>query len=104
MQGEWIIYPEKIVAASAGAAIKLHFNAGKVYAVMGVEDHKVTVNARLNGEPLTNKKGNDVTNSEVDVTNNQLYFLVSLKQAGEGTLELTATRPGLELYTFTFGN
>lgn len=103
LQGKWIIYPDKIVSVSAGSAVKLHFNAANVYAVMGAPLHSVKLTIRLNDKLVTNEKGNDVTNSEVIVSGTRLYSLIQLKQAGEGTVELMAESPGVEIYTFTFG-
>lgn len=103
LQGDWIVSADKIVAAGAGASIKLHFYAGKVFAVMGVATQPVKVKLLLNGELLVENKGEDVLNSEINVAKNQLYSLVQFKQVGEGIVEITATSSGLEMYTFTFG-
>ena len=103
LQGDWIVSADKIVAASAGASIKLHFYAGKVFAVMGVATQPVKVKLLLNGELLVENKGEDVLNSEINVAKNQLYSLVQFKQVSEGIVEITAATSGLEMYTFTFG-
>ena len=94
LQGNWIIYADKIVAASSDASIKLHFRAKHVYAVMGAPIHPVPLNIRLNGK----------ASGEINVLHQQLYTVVELKQSHEGTVELIAQHPNLELYTFTFGN
>jgi len=104
LKGLWWVYPDKIVSGAAGAAIKLHFNAGKVYAVMGAPHGKVAVDVLLNDKKLVSEQGSDVTNGQVTVTGNRLYSLVQFKQFGNGTLELIAEGEGLEVYTFTFGN
>lgn len=104
LQGNWTVYPDKIVANSAGAALKIHFSAGKVYAVMGAPEENVKVTLRLNGAPLTANAGDDVTQSVVDVGAHELYSLLRFNQEKNGELELIAGAPGLELYTFTFGN
>lgn len=104
LTGNWIINGDKIISASSGASIKLHFNAVKVYAVMGAPpSHKINLKLFLNGKPVTNQAGKDVSNSIVSVSSNQLYSLIELPHENEGILELTATAPGLEIYTFTFG-
>lgn len=104
LKGLWIVYADKIVSGATGASIKLHFNAGKVYAVMGAPHGRVHVDLRLNGEKLIAEKGVDVINGQVTVERNQLYSLVQLNRFGNGIIELTADAPGLEIYTFTFGN
>jgi cytochrome c biogenesis protein CcdA/thiol-disulfide isomerase/thioredoxin len=93
LQGKWIIHSEHVVSASSSAAIKLHFHAKKVYAVMGAVNHPVKVKIRLNQKTI----------KEIEVTHQQLYTLVDSNQSEEGTLELIAESPDLEVYTFTFG-
>lgn len=104
LQGEWIIYSDKIVAQSAGAKIKLHFNAGTVFAVLGNSGSDVKVNVYLNGQLISKFSGSDVIDGGVDVTSNRLYSIIDLKKVGAGVVELEATQPGLEIYTFTFGD
>lgn len=96
LSGNWTATADKIVAASAGAAVKLHFAASRVYAVMGVTNTPVKVLTTL-------KTSSGVSKSTVTVKQHQLYELVHWQAAGEGELELTANSPGLEIYTFTFG-
>jgi cytochrome c biogenesis protein CcdA/thiol-disulfide isomerase/thioredoxin len=103
LKGEWKIAGEKIVALKAGAAIKLHFYAKNVYAVMGNTGIPVKVRLALNGEAVVLEKGGAVINSNVLVKNNKLYYLLAFPQEKEGIVELTALSPGLEIYTFTFG-
>jgi hypothetical protein len=103
LNGKWMIYPDKIVAASVGASLKMHFIARNIYAVMGARLHPVSVKLTLNRLALTVEKGSDVEDSHVQVSPQQLYSLVQLKESGEGTIELTAASAGLEIYTFTFG-
>lgn len=95
LQGTWLINRDKIVAMTAGSAIKLHFNAAKVFAVMGSISHPIVVNFKLN---------NNVKENTVTVSHDQLYSLTTYPKAQEATIEMIATTPGLVIYTFTFGN
>lgn len=104
LKGLWFVYADKIVSGASGASIKLHFNAGKVYAVMGAPNGRIVIDLRLNGEKLIAEKGTDVINSQIMVERNQLYSLVQLNRFGNGIIELMAEGPGLEIYTFTFGS
>lgn len=103
LKGNWVIDAEKIVAASAGASIKLNFTSKNVYAVMGAPSNKINLKLLLNGELVIEQKGEDVFNSQVIVSNNQLYSLIHSNSQNEGLLELIVMSPGLEIYTFTFG-
>lgn len=103
LKGLWFVYSDKIVSGAAQSSLKLHFNARKVYIVMGAPQGPVRVTLRLNGEKLLTDKGSDVSNSEITVERNQLYSLVQFNRFSNGIIELTADGPGLEIYTFTFG-
>ncbi len=93
LEGDWVITPEKI-ATSQAAKIKIHFQAGKVFAVMGQHaGHAIPVEIRLDG----------VLQNTIQVSDHTLYTLVDLPEPKQGIVELTATEPGLEIYTFTFG-
>lgn len=104
LNGKWIIYPDRIVSAAPNAAIKLNFNAGQIFAVMGVRLAPVTVNVLLNGQTVIKDKGSDVIEGKINVKGHQLYSLIDLEKPGKGTLELVAASEGVEIYTFTFGN
>ncbi len=106
LQGVWQVKEDKIVAAKANAALKIHFNAArKVFIVMGANNKKpIKLQLLLNGKKLEQGKGKDVESSAVLVDKHALYELVALKEPDSGLLEIIATQPGVEIYTFTFGN
>lgn len=104
LQGSWIIGPEYIVSAFSQAAIKIKFNAKKVFVVMGSSNGKpIQVRVALNGAPIKDEKGKDVKEGVMTVTQHRLYEAVVLPGTDTGELQLTASDPGLEVYTFTFG-
>jgi hypothetical protein len=93
-----------IVSASNEAAVKLRFNAKHVYIVMGnPHDKPIKVKLLLNGEEVVDDQGKDVQNGEVMVNGHALYDVLSFKSSESGVLEIMASEPGLEVYTFTFG-
>lgn len=95
LNGDWTVNGRYIAAMSQGASIKLHFFASKVFAVMGTVSG---VNV-----PVT-IKFNDVTQTRpLLVKESTLYPLLSFAKPEDGTIELIAEKPGLQLYTFTFG-
>jgi hypothetical protein len=104
LHGSWVVAYEKIISKQTGAAIKIHFNAQNVYAVMGTSGKAVKVKVMYNGAPLTNSAGSDVKDGILDVSGHTLYNIIALPQATSGELELISTEPSLEIYTFTFGS
>jgi cytochrome c biogenesis protein CcdA/thiol-disulfide isomerase/thioredoxin len=104
LQGKWIFGGEYITSAAENAALKIRFHAKKVYVVMGNStDAPIDVKVTLDGEAIVNDKGSDVENSMVSVPGHGLYNVVSFSSAQSGVLTLTASKAGLEVYTFTFG-
>jgi hypothetical protein len=104
LQGSWKIMPDRIISNENNAAVKINFIARKVYIVMGnTTDKAINVNLLLNGNSITNEKGKDVKNSSIQVDKHTLYEAIVFTQPGSGTLQVTSSTPGLEIYTFTFG-
>ena len=96
LQGPWLVNSDKITSEHKDVAIKIHFNAKKVFAVMGSKaNHPVKIKLLLNDQA--------VTNGEIEVTGHDLYTLLDLPELTDGYLELLVSEPGLEMYTFTFG-
>lgn len=95
LKGKWFVDAEKIIAQQAGASLRIHFWARKVFLVMGVPPGKsVAVKVLLNGTLV----------KMVTVNQHTLYTLLSLDKGQPGTLELQAVSPGLSAYAFTFGS
>jgi len=104
LQGNWKIMSERIESQGFNSAIKIHFNAKKVFIVMGSATGKpIQVKLALNGESVVNGKGKDVANSMIIVSRHTLYNAISLNTPQSAILELITNDPGLEMYTFTFG-
>jgi cytochrome c biogenesis protein CcdA/thiol-disulfide isomerase/thioredoxin len=104
LQGDWRVAADKVTATAKGAAVKIHFKAGKVFVVMGnAAGIPIKVKLLLNGEVITHEKGKDVVNSVIQVNGHALYQALELQSSTSGILQLLAASPGLEVYTFTFG-
>ena len=86
--GRWTVGPQRIVAG-AGAQLRLHFQAQKVYLVLG---GKGRVEKLVDGRPA----------GAIGVNGDRLYTVLSLPKPTEATLELRFTA-GLSAYAFTFG-
>jgi cytochrome c biogenesis protein CcdA/peroxiredoxin len=105
LSGLWAVASEKIVSAQADAALKIHFNAGKIFVVMGnATSQPIKVKLLLNGEQVVKEKGKDVVDSSIVVSGHRLYEAVVMKSSSNGVLQIIASAPGLEVYTFTFGS
>lgn len=104
LKGAWKVNAEQIISAAPDAALKIHFNARKVFIVMGNSTgFPITVKLTIDGEAVKSEQGKDVVNSAITVKNNRLYEAIVLPQSSSGILQLNASAPGLEIYTFTFG-
>jgi cytochrome c biogenesis protein CcdA/thiol-disulfide isomerase/thioredoxin len=104
LEGSWVIFPDRVVSDSSDSALKFNFNARKVYIVMGNSTGKsIKVKLTLNGSAITSHQGKDLSDSAIDVNSNALYEALILDKAQVGTIELKPESPGLEVYTFTFG-
>lgn len=104
LAGSWLVNEKSIQAQSANASINIHFNAKKVFMVMGNDtDKPVKLKVLLNGKRLLVGKGKDVKDSSILVNKHSIYEVVSQKQFGSGYLQVTATEPGVVVYTYTFG-
>jgi cytochrome c biogenesis protein CcdA/thiol-disulfide isomerase/thioredoxin len=86
--GVWTILAERGIA-DRGARLRLHFNASKVYLVLGGHGR---VRVLVNGRP----------ERTVRVTADKLYTLVDRPRELDAVLELRFT-PGVSAYAFTFG-
>ena len=86
--GRWRVDPERIVAG-AGARLRLHYQASKVYLVLA---GKGRVRTFLDGKAARS----------VRVDGDRLYTLVSDQMEHDRLLELRFT-PGVAAYAFTFG-
>lgn len=104
LSGKWQIESERSIAKHSGAALRLHFTAGKVFLVLGTADGKpIEASLTLNGKPLGAVSGADVHNGIVTVDSHRLYALIDQTDVSDGVVEITAKRAGLEVYAFTFG-
>ncbi len=106
LNGKWAIGGEKIMSRDPHAALRLHFNAKKVFLVLGSESGKpLDLGIALNGQPVSAKeKGKDVVNGKLHLTGYRLYELINQPQAKSGLLELRNAPVGLTAYAFTFGS
>ncbi len=105
LDGKWKIEREKIVSGGKGAALRLDFNARKVFLVLGGANGKpVRATVTLNGEPVGGNAGKDAPDGTVIVERNTLYELIDQGAPKRGVIEIEAQEQGLEAYAFTFGS
>jgi cytochrome c biogenesis protein CcdA/thiol-disulfide isomerase/thioredoxin len=101
-RGRWRIERESATAA-AGAAIDLNFGARRVFLVLGSERGARRMRVLLDGAPILDRlAGEDVSDGFATISEQRLYRLVELPDAGRHTLTLEP-EPGIEGYAFTFG-
>lgn len=104
LQGRWRVGLDKITSEKTNASIEIHFNASKVFVVMGSSSDKpIQVKLLLDGQSV-NHKGSDVqSDNSILVDRHRLYEALSFDKPTTGVLQLAAGDAGLEVYTFTFG-
>lgn len=104
LSGKWRVEKERIIAQEAGAKLRFHFTAKKVFVVLGSKNGKeVAVNVMFNGKLPGDSSGQDAADGKLTVSNHALYEIIDQQSAKEGVLEITSEDPGLEAYAFTFG-
>lgn len=104
LEGHWQVDADKIISKTSNAKLRLNFNAKKVFMVLGNSTGKpITISLQLNGKPLSEFSGQDVSNSLLTVDKYMLYELIKFNTPTNGLLEINVNQPGLEAYTFTFG-
>ncbi len=105
LQGKWLVNAQKIVAMSTVSAIKIHFRAKHVYAVMGnTTSTPISVKVLFNGKPIDPaESGMDVKDAAISVTGQRLYEVANFPSVISGEITLIVEGAGVELYTFTFG-
>jgi cytochrome c biogenesis protein CcdA/thiol-disulfide isomerase/thioredoxin len=104
LQGGWRAGGEHLTSVQAGAALRLNFNASKVFLVMGSASGKpITVRLRLNRQAPGNQAGQEVRGAMLTVGRNTLYTLIDQPAARQGLLDIESGAPGLQVYAFTFG-
>ncbi len=100
--GTWQITADGATAARAGG-IDAEFEAEKVFLVLGSSGAPRRVSVSLDGEPVPQRlAGEDVRGGAATITNQRLYRLIDLPEAGRHRLELRF-EPGVSGYAFTFG-
>ncbi len=99
--GPWN-FSDQYAENRGNGSIIFHYNAKNVYLVASA-DNATAVRVLLDGKPITDGAGTDVSGSVAMIRENQLYTIVEGADYGEHTLELDIPQPGLRAYTFTFG-
>jgi cytochrome c biogenesis protein CcdA/thiol-disulfide isomerase/thioredoxin len=105
LQGGWTIAGDRITSGEANSSLRLDFTARKVFLVLGTSSgHPIKATLKLNGVPIGDAAGKDVSNGTITIDQVRLYELVDQHESKNGILEITADAPSLEAYAFTFGN
>lgn len=102
LAGEWDVQPEYAENRSAGAKIIFRYAAKSVYLVASSEK-AARIRVLRDGVPLKAGMGEDVSKSTLTVREPRMYRIVEDADYGEHTLEFVVEKPGLRVFTFTFG-
>ncbi len=102
--GQWNI-TDQYAETQAISALAYKFTAKKVFIVLkkGTSVNG-TIRVLVDGKVVDQSiAGADVKNGIVSVEKDRLYELVNLQEIGTHLLELQFMKPGIQVYTFTFG-
>ena len=99
--GTWN-FTDQYAETAGNGTIVFQYNAKNVYFVASA-GNSTNVSVMVDGKPVGDSAGPDVSGGVAMVKDEQLYQLVAGKDYGEHTLELDIPQPGLRAYTFTFG-
>jgi cytochrome c biogenesis protein CcdA/thiol-disulfide isomerase/thioredoxin len=100
--GSWRIGVHGATAV-ADASLRLDFGARRVFLVLGSPGKPRRLGVLLDGRPISNADaGEDVVDGKAVISEQRLYRLVELPEAGRHILTLRF-EPGIAGYAFTFG-
>jgi cytochrome c biogenesis protein CcdA/thiol-disulfide isomerase/thioredoxin len=100
--GDWTISRDSATAGQ-DASLALNFSASRVFLVLGSPGKPRKMRVLLDGKPIPSSlAGPDVNNGIATISNQRLYRLVDLPQAGRHLLTLRP-QAGIAGYAFTFG-
>jgi len=103
LSGTWNFVGEYAQSQGTSDSIQYKFQARDVYFVAS-SLNGVKLTLFIDGKPIGTDAGADVAaDGTVTVKENRLYKIVHMPDYGEHTLEIRASGPGLQAYTFTFG-
>lgn len=101
LDGIWKNISDRMSLASDSGIIKLPYFAKEVNIVASGESDLTIL---LDGKPISQENsGADIKDGKVHTSESRLYNLVKAKESGKHTIEIQVSRPGFEIYTFTFG-
>jgi len=104
LKGDWNLSQYDITSESDTSVLKINFSAKDVYLVMGSEN-QANVELYLNGLKLDDSnKGDDVTDSNINVNDSKLYKLIHFDEFKSDQLLELRFKKGVKANAFTFGS
>jgi len=116
LSGRWLAAPEFVRHVESAKEpgedyLDLNYRAKAVYLVAGSDDGSVkSLYVSEDGKPLPKEsRGADVKSDSagrtyIALAAKRMYYVVNNPHVAQHTLRLSATAPGVSLYSFTFGN
>ncbi len=103
-EGTWDLEAEHAQAIK-DSALEIHFQAGKVFLVLGPQNNGDRVKVLVDGKPVNvDQAGKDVRDGVITLDSERLYEIIDLKGGiGKHILRLEFQNEGITVYAFTFG-
>jgi hypothetical protein len=103
--GAWHIDQEYAETRSAGDTLSYEFSATNMYMIATTADGTpATATILIDGHSIpATWQGSDAVNGKVTINASRLYHIYSNPTLGQHRIDVIFDRPGVRVYTFTFG-
>ena len=103
--GAWHIDQEYAQEKAPGATLSYEFTATNMYIIATTPDGSpITATILIDGHSIqATWEGSDVVNGILTINASRLYHLYSNPTLGQHRIDIIFSKPGAQVYTFTFG-
>lgn len=105
LEGSWKVESEYAENITSAAQLSFVFNAANMYIVARSADGTAApARVLIDGKPISaSMSGSDVSDGMLQLGASRLYHLFKSATAGQHRIDIIFTKPGAQVFTFTFG-